>query len=382
MIYRIFIVYGRDRAVNQFVQGVLEACGVEVVTWRKASAEASKQHNRVPTILDVVRQGMQMADEIFVLFTPDEYVSTKKLCRDIHDHEPFVLHQARPNVILELGMALVMSQNEKPNKKLTIVDASARIPTDIDGCIRILWTDDIIYDIYNRISVHYEDIKPLTDVEALKAQNPIKDQRNAKAFSRINEADGISIVINRRGSFRDFLCYFEKAESVSVAGAINRSLMRMITDEPKTCFNKKIRILLPSNCLVSKNFDLLEGHDGRELFNEILGRTKKFYQKKANDSVNLGNVELKFYSLYLSCSIYIFDDVLWLTPYGTVGANESPAFLVLESECPSAFRHFKCMFDKIWTEKADSKVFCKGTCESCEYRDCHGLCVNLRAVIG
>ena len=87
----------------------------------------------------------------------------------------------------------------------------------------------------------------------------------------------------------------------------------------------------------------------------------------ANDSVNLGNVELKFYSLYLSCSIYIFDDVLWLTPYGTVGANESPAFLVLESECPSAFRHFKCMFDKIWTEKADSEVFCKGTCESCEY---------------
>lgn len=101
----VFVVHGRDEQARQALFGFLETLGLRPLGWEtlvEACGTAS------PYLRDVIMQGIGMAQAAVVLMTPDDTVS---LHRDLHgpdedSYETLPAMQARPNVILELGMAL------------------------------------------------------------------------------------------------------------------------------------------------------------------------------------------------------------------------------------------------------------------------------------
>jgi predicted nucleotide-binding protein len=101
----VFVVHGRDEQARAALFGFLEELGLHPLGWEtlvRATRSAS------PYLREVIMQGISMAQAAVVLMTPDDEV---RLHPDLHgpaedEHELLPAMQARPNVILELGMAL------------------------------------------------------------------------------------------------------------------------------------------------------------------------------------------------------------------------------------------------------------------------------------
>ncbi len=376
--YSIFIVAGRNTKAQNYIKSILTAFGIDIISMEEARKEAFEHFIREPALSDIVLTGMKKANEVFILYTPDEFVSTKKEFRYPSEVEAILLTQPRPNIILELGMALALSQKRQLNKPITIIDAHARIPSDIDYRLRVIWGDDLIDHLYNRLKQNFHGIKKLDNaaISHLMQSNPLSTQIDEAIMRRVNNADGCSLVLKSRGTFKEFSEYFEQSNSICILGAINHTFMRLITSNPTCCKNKNIKVLFPSNCLISGNFDILEHHSGRVLIEQIRKSSSNFYEVKNQYKSDMQNVTLKFYDYFISSSIYIFDDIIWLTPYGTIGADESPSFLVCKSECPEAYKHYKDMYIHIW-EKSNISLKCNENCNNCVYR--HTLSTSTQA---
>ncbi len=101
----VFVVHGRDEQARFALFGFLEALGLHPLDWETLVAATS---STAPYLRDVIMQGIAMAQAAVVLMTPDDVV---RLHPELHradedNHETVETMQARPNVILELGMAL------------------------------------------------------------------------------------------------------------------------------------------------------------------------------------------------------------------------------------------------------------------------------------
>jgi predicted nucleotide-binding protein len=101
----VFVVHGRDEAARLALFGFLEALGLHPLEWETL---VTATHHASPYLRDVIMQGIAMAQAAVVLMTPDDVVSLHPSLRaaDDDDHELKPGMQARPNVILELGMVL------------------------------------------------------------------------------------------------------------------------------------------------------------------------------------------------------------------------------------------------------------------------------------
>jgi predicted nucleotide-binding protein len=101
----VFVVHGRDEPARAALFGFLEALGLRPLRWETlVSATGSAS----PYLREVIMRGIAMAQAAVVLMTPDDVV---RLHPELHEadedeHEVAAAMQARPNVILELGMAL------------------------------------------------------------------------------------------------------------------------------------------------------------------------------------------------------------------------------------------------------------------------------------
>ena len=101
----VFVVHGRDEQAAEALFGFLEALGLHPLGWETLVAACGTAS---PYLRDVIMQGIAIAHAAVVLMTPDDAVW---LHGDLHEpdedvHEALPAMQARPNVILELGMAL------------------------------------------------------------------------------------------------------------------------------------------------------------------------------------------------------------------------------------------------------------------------------------
>lgn len=101
----VFVAYGRDQQAAGALFGFLEALGLYPLDWETLVTATG---NSAPYLRDVIMQGIAMAQAAIVLLTPDDIV---RLHSDLglpddDEHEARPGMQARPNVILELGMAL------------------------------------------------------------------------------------------------------------------------------------------------------------------------------------------------------------------------------------------------------------------------------------
>jgi predicted nucleotide-binding protein len=115
----VMVIYGHDYEANTALFGWLRDIGLEPREWDdlvRATGSAS------PYVGDVLDQAFRGAQAVVAFFTPDERVSPKGRS------EPVRL-QARPNVLIEAGMALVTH----PSRTVLAVLGPQELPSDLAG---------------------------------------------------------------------------------------------------------------------------------------------------------------------------------------------------------------------------------------------------------
>jgi predicted nucleotide-binding protein len=125
---KVFVVHGRDERVKETFFSFLQALDLRPQDWEllvNATAGTS------PNIVDVVRRAPEIAQATVVLMTPDDTVQLRSDLAGAHDpdQETAVGCQARPNVLLELGMALMAY----PERTIVVEIGALRSIGDLAG---------------------------------------------------------------------------------------------------------------------------------------------------------------------------------------------------------------------------------------------------------
>jgi predicted nucleotide-binding protein len=135
---KVFVVYGRDGQAERAIFDFLRAIDLHPLEWEQVVKQTGKM---APSLAESVRTGLAGAHAVVVLLTPDDVVS---LHPDLHgmnetSAETGDSMQARPNVLLELGMALM----SHPNTTLVLMAGEQRPVTDLGGINFVKITDTV-----------------------------------------------------------------------------------------------------------------------------------------------------------------------------------------------------------------------------------------------
>lgn len=103
----VFVVSGRDSETTQFFSQILRRMGLNLLEWETLVASIGKGESR--SVIDVLRRTPEIAQATLVLLTPDDVVQLHPELQHPNDpdFEKSLALQARPNVLLELGMVLM-----------------------------------------------------------------------------------------------------------------------------------------------------------------------------------------------------------------------------------------------------------------------------------
>jgi predicted nucleotide-binding protein len=134
----VFVVYGRDGQAERAIFDFLRAIDLYPLEWERVVKETGKM---APYLAESVRAGLASAHAVVVLLTPDDVV---RLHPHLHGENETTAEteesmQARPNVLLELGMALI----SHPNATLVLIAGEQRPATDLGGINFVKITDTI-----------------------------------------------------------------------------------------------------------------------------------------------------------------------------------------------------------------------------------------------
>ena len=134
---RVFLVHGRDRFAREALTALLRAFDLKVIDWREASAHAG---GGTPYTGDIVAAGMELADAVVVLLTPDDIGYVRPAFRMTGDgpNDLGPTGQPRLNVIFEAGMAMA-----RDRKRVVLVEVGqVRKMSDIEGLNIIRMSND------------------------------------------------------------------------------------------------------------------------------------------------------------------------------------------------------------------------------------------------
>lgn len=122
----VFIVHGRDMSNKNALVALLKQMDIRPITWNEAVSLSPSQNT-----LDIVMAGINHAQAVIILFTPDDLARLKNefLKDDDGPHERNETGQARPNVILEAGIAYA----KEPTKTIFARVGKTREISDIAG---------------------------------------------------------------------------------------------------------------------------------------------------------------------------------------------------------------------------------------------------------
>ena len=147
---KVFVVYGRDSQAELAIFDFLRAIDLHPLEWDKVVAETKSVK---PTLAEAVLSGLAAAQAVVVLMTPDDVVRLHPELQEPNDHpaEAEESMQPRPNVLLELGMALM----SHPDKALLLFAGEQRPVTDLGGInfVRIADTVACRQRIANRLAL-------------------------------------------------------------------------------------------------------------------------------------------------------------------------------------------------------------------------------------
>jgi predicted nucleotide-binding protein len=124
----VFVVCGRDEQARQLLFDFLRSLNLSPREWESMVGDC---RSTLPYLGAVIRRGLSRAQAIVVLLTADDEV---RLHPDLHrptdgQDETSISMQARPNVLIELGMALALH----PDRTIVIEIGNLRSMADIAG---------------------------------------------------------------------------------------------------------------------------------------------------------------------------------------------------------------------------------------------------------
>ena len=140
----VMVIYGHDTEANTALFGWLRAIGLQPQEWSqviRASGTAS------PYIGQALERAFSNAQAVVAFFTPDERV----LARSASPKDPSAWRmQARPNVLIEAGMALTTH----PDRTVLVVLGDQELPSDLAGrhYVRLSRTSPVpLHDLASRL---------------------------------------------------------------------------------------------------------------------------------------------------------------------------------------------------------------------------------------
>jgi predicted nucleotide-binding protein len=141
---KVMVIYGHDDEANRALFNWLRAIGLEPLEWGqlvKLSGEGS------PYIGKVLEQAFQHAQAVVAFFTPDEHAAGRGVSPA---NKGAWRLQARPNVLIEAGMALVTH----PRRTVFVLLGDQELPSDLAGrhYIQLNNTSGPLYELANRLA--------------------------------------------------------------------------------------------------------------------------------------------------------------------------------------------------------------------------------------
>ena len=139
----VMVIYGHDSEANKALFAWLRAIGLQPKEWGQLihlSGSAS------PYIGQVLEHAFRNVQAVVAFFTPDEYVRERDTR---HGMSISWRLQARPNVLIEAGMALVTH----PSRTVLVTLGLQELPTDLAGrhYIRLDGTTRPLHDLASRL---------------------------------------------------------------------------------------------------------------------------------------------------------------------------------------------------------------------------------------
>lgn len=146
----VMVIYGQDSEANQALFHWLRAVGLQPLEWERlisASGAAS------PYAGQVLEKGFEQAQAVIAFLTPDERVEAARA----PEGDVAWRLQARPNILIETGMALVTHAD----RTILVVLGTQELPSDLAGrhYIKLARTEPrSLYDLAERLRVAGCDI--------------------------------------------------------------------------------------------------------------------------------------------------------------------------------------------------------------------------------
>ena len=135
----VFVVRGRDLAAYDALAALLMSLDLRIVTWEDAVRGVE---GGTPHTLDIVRAGIDIADAVVVLMTPDDLGYVKEEFHNSGNDDPREAKpygQARQNVIFEAGWAMALNQGGV----VLVRVGNVRGLSDVDGLNYVNLTGDL-----------------------------------------------------------------------------------------------------------------------------------------------------------------------------------------------------------------------------------------------
>ena len=182
----VMVIYGHDKQANEALFAWLRAIGLQPREWSqliRATGSAS------PFIGEVLEKALRDVQAVVAFFTPDEYVTAAGA-----GHVGGRL-QARPNVLIEAGMALITH----PTRTIITVLGNQELPSDLAGrhYVRLSHTDvQALNDLAGRLADAGCDIDLSGSAWLTPGQFPDRGSPAASA-ERASEPHGASTETRR-----------------------------------------------------------------------------------------------------------------------------------------------------------------------------------------
>jgi predicted nucleotide-binding protein len=125
---RVFVVHGRDEALRRSFFDLLRSLGLQPVGWEAMVAATG---SATPYIQQVMAEGPHLAQAALILLSPDDLVQLNPRLLEGEDSfsERRPSGQPRPNVLIELGMALMGYQE----RTIVVMIGQMRPISDLSG---------------------------------------------------------------------------------------------------------------------------------------------------------------------------------------------------------------------------------------------------------
>lgn len=140
---RVMVIYGHDEEANTALFDCLRAMGLQPQEWGQLIQQS---HVGSPYIGAVLDEAFKSVQAVVAFFTPDEHVVTRA---STEAGQYAWRLQARPNVLIEAGMALVTH----PRETVLLVLGNQELPSDLAGrhFIRLDGTGIPLKDLSERL---------------------------------------------------------------------------------------------------------------------------------------------------------------------------------------------------------------------------------------